>query len=71
MAISRYGGALWQTDWLESNDIFVWHKAAKASQIERAKHISTEMFMDEIDKLMEQGIYVMDTIKSGHNAGKY
>lgn len=68
--ISRYGGPLWEMDWLESNGIFAWHKNAKPAQIARAKYIGEEMTMDKIDELAEQGIDVSDTIKSGNNEGE-
>lgn len=68
--ISRYGGAHWQTDWLEANGTFAWHKNAKQAQIDRAKFIGEEMTMDKIDELAEKGIEVMDTIKTGNNEGE-
>jgi hypothetical protein len=68
--ISRRGGALWKTDWLEENGIFAWHKNAKQTQIERARHIGEKMTMDENEAAAKQGVYVMDTIKTGHNDGE-
>lgn len=65
--ISRYGGAFWKTDWLAENGIFAWHKNAKQTQIDRAKYIGGEITMDKIDELADQGVYVMDTIKTGNN----
>lgn len=68
--ISRYGSAHWKSDWLAQNGTFAWHKNAKQAQIDRAKFIGEEMTMDKIDELAEQGIDVMDTIKTGNNEGK-
>ena len=38
-------------------------------QIDRAKYIGEEITMDKIEALMDQGISVMDTIKTGYNEG--
>ncbi|MFT6167759.1 MAG: hypothetical protein ACJASF_002460 [Vicingaceae bacterium] len=46
------------------------HKNAKQTQIDRARHIGEKMTMDKIDELAEQGVYVMDTIKTGNNEGE-
>ena len=68
--ITRYGGVHWETDWLEANGTFAWHKNGKARQIERAKYIGGKMLIDEIEALANHGISVMDTIKTGYNEGE-
>ena len=34
--ITRYDGALWQTDWLDNNGIFAWHSNCIQEQKDRA-----------------------------------
>ncbi len=67
VAISRYGGELWTTNWLASNAIFAWHVNCHPLQKERAVHIGEEMTMDKIQELFDQGINVLKTIKTDTN----
>jgi hypothetical protein len=64
IAISRYGGALWEAAWLNCNETFAWHVNCDPKQKARAKEISEEMTMDVIKDLMDKGIDVFQTIKS-------
>ncbi len=64
VAISRYGGALWEAEWLNCNETFAWHVNCDPNQKSRAKEISEEMTMDVIEDLMNKGIDVFQTIKS-------
>lgn len=67
VAISRYGGAHWETDWLNSNETFAWHVNCDPKQKERAVHISEIMTMDKIQELYDKGIDVFKTIKTNTN----
>lgn len=62
--ITRYGGALWETEWLSYNSTYAWHVACKNWQKEKALYLSEEMRMEEIQELLEQGVEVFQTIKS-------
>ena len=67
VAISRYGGAHWVTDWLNNNDTFAWHVNCDAKQKERAVQIGEVMTMDKIQELGDKGINVFKTIKTDTN----
>ncbi|MDA9872603.1 hypothetical protein N9C25_00100 [Saprospiraceae bacterium] len=67
VAISRYGGAHWETDWLNNNDTFAWHVKCDAKQKERAVQIGEVMTMDKIQELNDKGINVYKTIKTDTN----
>ena len=67
VAISRYGGAHWETDWLNSNETFAWHVNCDAKQKERAIQIGEVMTMDKIQELSDKGINVFKTIKTDAN----
>ena len=60
--INRYGGAMWEVDWLENNGIHAWHKNANAELIKFTKTIA-DMTMDEICELQEQGIDYLGVVK--------
>jgi hypothetical protein len=66
-AISRYGGAHWETDWLESNEIFPWHSDCSPKH----KELAIKVEGITMDKVMEiwdnEGIYVLETIKTNTN----
>ena len=63
VAVSRYGGASWEVDWLECNESFAWHPNCLPEQKTRAKYLSEEIPLDEIFDLLDQGIEVFKTIK--------
>ena len=65
--ITRYDGALWQTDWLDNNGIFAWHSNCIQEQKDRALHIGEVMTMQEVIDLSEKGVNVFETIKTGTN----
>ena len=65
--ITRYDGALWQTDWLDNNGIFAWHSNCIQEQKDRALHIGEVMTMQEVIDLGEKGVNVFETIKTGTN----
>ena len=65
--ITRYDGALWQTDWLDNNGIFAWHSNCIQEQKDRALHIGEVMTMQEVIHLSEKGVNVFETIKTGTN----
>ena len=67
VAISRYGGAHWEVDWLNSNETFAWHVNCDAKQKERAIQIGEVMTMDKIQELSDKGINVFKTIKTDAN----
>ena len=64
VAISRYGGAHWTTDWLNSNQTFAWHVNCNPKQKIRAIEIGEVMTMDKIQALLDKGINVLKTIKT-------
>jgi hypothetical protein len=66
VAISRYGGAHWKTEWLKCNAIFAWHSCCSQSQKDRAVEIGEELTMDKIQELMEEGVNVFETIKTAN-----
>jgi len=63
VAVKRYGGALWQTDWLSDNGTFAWHSNCKDDQKKKAIEITEEMTMDRIQELADKGINMFETIK--------
>ena len=67
VAISRYGGAHWETDWLNNNETFAWHVNCDTKQKERAVQIGEVMTMDKIQELSDKGINVFKTIKTDAN----
>ena len=67
VAISRYGGAHWEADWLNNNDTFAWHVNCDPKQKERAVQIGEVMTMDKIQELGDKGINVFKTIKTDTN----
>ena len=58
---ARYGKPLWQTDWLQYNEVFAWHKDASLKEFQRVNEISN-MTMDKIIELSEKGIEVRKAI---------
>ena len=64
IALTRYGGAIWEVKWLSYNSTYAWHIDCKKWQKEKALYISEEMRMEEISKLLDEGVEVFKTIKS-------
>ncbi len=64
VAISRYGGEHWTTDWLTSNGTFAWHVNCHPKQKIRAIEIGEVMTMDKIQELFDKGINVLTTIRT-------
>ena len=64
VALTRYGGAIWDVKWFSYNSIYAWHVDCKKWQKEKAFYISEEMRMEEISKLLDEGVEVFQTIKS-------
>ncbi len=60
--VSRYGGIVWEVDWLETNAVFVWHKDCDSEQISLAQEIEAKP-MDEIEAAFDRGELPWDTIK--------
>jgi hypothetical protein len=59
--ISRYGGHLWDVNWIIDNGIFAWHINTKKELISRANAIASES-MDELSVKMENGENPFETI---------
>ena len=64
VAISRYDGEHWTTDWLKCNAVFAWHENCDPKQKERAVEIGERMTMDQIQELFDRGINVFTTIRA-------
>ena len=64
VAVGRYEGALWDTNWLKANATFAWHVNCKKQQEERAIEISEHMTIDVIEELLNKGIEVLKTIRT-------
>jgi len=64
VALTRYGGAIWEEKRLSYNSTYAWHIDCKKWQKEKALYISEEMRMEEISKLLDEGVEVFQTIKS-------
>jgi len=58
---SRYGGFYWNVDWIEGNYMFIWHKKASQSRVERAIHIGNKMTMDKIAEMVEENPSFLDS----------
>jgi len=64
VALTRYGGAIWEVKWLSYNSTYAWHVDCKKWQKEKALYISEEMTLEKIQELLAQGVEVFKTIKS-------
>lgn len=64
VAITRYGGALWKTDWFNHNGTFAWHSNCNEDQKKKAIEIAEKMTMDKIQEFAEKGINVFETIRT-------
>jgi len=61
VCVSRYGGMLWDVDWIETNTIFAWHINANKNQIAKATKIGN-MMMEDITDALDRGENLFDTI---------
>ena len=52
--VTRYGGMLWKTDWLEHDTTYAWHINADPSLINLAKSKS-DILMDDVVEMLEKG----------------
>jgi len=59
--LSRYGGVLWDMDWLEYNGMFAWHINTEEEKINMARK-RNELTMDKILEMFELGINPFKTI---------
>ena len=59
--LSRYGGVLWDMDWLEYNGMFAWHINTEEEKIDMARK-RNELTMDKISEMFELGINPFKTI---------
>lgn len=64
VAVTRYIGTVWQTDWFNHNGTFAWHSICNQVQMKKANEIAKTMTMDKIQEFAEKGINVFKTIKS-------
>ncbi len=64
VAVSRYGGSLWEVDWIEQNAMFAWHINCSQEQKDKAIYHGEKLTMEEIADMEEKGIDVYATIKS-------
>jgi len=59
--LSRYGGVLWDMDWLEYNYMFAWHINTEEEKIDMARK-RNELTMDKISEMFELGMNPFKTI---------
>ena len=59
--LSRYGGVLWDMDWLEYNGMFAWHINTEEEKIDMARK-RNELTMDKISEMFELGMNPFKTI---------
>lgn len=52
--VTRYGGILWDVDWLQQNGIYAWHVDSSTEGIALAK-IKSDMLMSEMVEIIERG----------------
>lgn len=52
--VTRYGGILWDVDWLQQNGIYAWHVDSSTEEIALAK-IKSDMLMSEMAEIIERG----------------
>jgi environmental stress-induced protein Ves len=62
--VTRYGGMLWQVDWLEHDTTYAWHVSADSSLIDLAKSKS-DMLMDDVVEMLEKGEQPFSVIATG------
>lgn len=51
--LSRYGGCLWKTDWIVSNELFAWHKNANTSSVAKAIDLGNKT-MKELSDMFDR-----------------
>ena len=59
---SKYGGAYWELENLNSNALYVWHKQDDELKIVKARYIGEVMLISEIQEAYEQGKELMQNI---------
>ena len=59
--LSRYGGVLWDMDWLEYNGMFAWHINTEEEKIDMARK-RNELTMDKISEMFDLGMNPFKTI---------
>jgi hypothetical protein len=59
--LARYGGVLWDMDWLEYNGMFAWHINTEEEKIDMARK-RNELTMDKISEMFELGMNPFKTI---------
>ena len=52
--VTRYGGMLWDVDWLQQNGIYAWHVDSSEEEVALAK-IKSDMLMSEMVEIIERG----------------
>jgi hypothetical protein len=52
--VTRYGGILWEVNWLQQNGIYAWHVDSSTEEIALAK-IKSDMLMSEMAEIIERG----------------
>lgn len=67
--LNRYGGFLWETDWLKHNGVFAWHIHTDEAVIKRVEEIC-EMSMDDILEAMERGNNLFRPITAADVVGR-
>lgn len=51
---TRYNGFLWDVNWIDGNELFIWHKDAHNDKIKRALFICNNMTMDKIEEALQE-----------------
>ena len=59
--VKRYGGAIWEAEWLRYNDAYIWHKDCHKDKVAYAEKINN-MKMEDIAEAIERGENIWDTI---------
>ena len=52
--VRRYGGILWEVDWLQQNGIYAWHVDSSPEEITLAK-LKSDMLMSTMVEIIERG----------------
>lgn len=60
--LERYGDFIWNTDCIEHNRVFAWHKETSKAILSRVNEISN-MSIEEIFEQLEKGNNLLQTIK--------
>ena len=59
--VKRYGGAIWEVEWLRYNAAYIWHKDSHKDKVAYAEKINN-MKMEDIAEAIERGENIWDTI---------